>query len=197
MAIDNYRPNLIYIPTDVPYKWNQNAEKQPTPTEAQKVPPPSVNGNPVMDMEHILRCLNRLNAGVHADLPDDTKLAKITIEELKVLNRTAKTLIHYWAAKNGFTDIAAWEEEIKEDKTTYVWFAPEKIGLPEMSVVFPPVRGRTPRESNSSCLFWPSQEDGSQVYLSLRGTSYTALTHGLRLSSKINIPVDTVIKATV
>ncbi|UKZ62778.1 uncharacterized protein TrAtP1_004010 [Trichoderma atroviride] len=36
MAIDNYKPNLAYIPTDVPYRWNPQATQQPQPTDAQK-----------------------------------------------------------------------------------------------------------------------------------------------------------------
>ncbi|PON29037.1 hypothetical protein TGAM01_v202145 [Trichoderma gamsii] len=35
MAIDNYKLNLAYIPTDVPYQWDEQAKRQPKPTPLQ------------------------------------------------------------------------------------------------------------------------------------------------------------------
>lgn len=35
MAIDSYKPNLSYIPTDVPYEWNERARRQLKPTPLQ------------------------------------------------------------------------------------------------------------------------------------------------------------------
>lgn len=61
---------------------------------------------------------------------------------------------------------------------------------------YSPDRDRTPRDFGSSCLFWPSQEDGQQENSAWRGTSQIPLTHGLRLSSKLNKHVDIIIKVT-
>lgn len=36
MSIDKYKPNLAYIPTNVPYQWDPRSPKQATPTDTQK-----------------------------------------------------------------------------------------------------------------------------------------------------------------
>ncbi|KAK1239255.1 hypothetical protein MKX08_006316 [Trichoderma sp. CBMAI-0020] len=69
--------------------------------------------------------------------PNHEKLSKITLQQLKAVDRTGKALIHHWATANGLSNIASLEAHVKEDLTEHSWMNPNKIEISNMTTSHP------------------------------------------------------------